>query len=28
LTGVAIVLEAGEPRPEHRGGKLRQVVAM
>jgi phenylacetate-coenzyme A ligase PaaK-like adenylate-forming protein len=28
LAHVDIVLEAGEPRPEHRGGKLRQVVAM
>ena len=28
LHHVGIVLEAGEPRPEHRGGKLRQVVAM
>jgi len=25
---VAIVLEGGEPVPETRGGKLRQVVAM
>jgi phenylacetate-coenzyme A ligase PaaK-like adenylate-forming protein len=28
LNHVGIVLEGGEPRPEHRGGKLRQVVAM
>ncbi len=28
LSNVAIVLEAGEPVPETRGGKLRQVVAM
>jgi len=28
LTHVGIVLETGEPRPEHRGGKLRQVVAL
>jgi phenylacetate-coenzyme A ligase PaaK-like adenylate-forming protein len=28
LTEVGIILETGEPRPEHRGGKLRQVVAM
>jgi len=28
LTHVAIVLDDGEPRPERRGGKLRQVVAL
>jgi phenylacetate-CoA ligase len=28
LEHVGIVLETGEPRPEHRGGKLRQVVAL
>jgi phenylacetate-CoA ligase len=28
LTNVEVVLEAGEPRPERHGGKLRQVVAM
>jgi hypothetical protein len=28
LSNVEIVLEAGEPLPEKRGGKLRQVVAM
>jgi len=28
LYNVEIVLEAGEPLPEKRGGKLRQVVAM
>ncbi len=28
LDNVEVVLEAGEPQPERRGGKLRQVVAM
>jgi phenylacetate-CoA ligase len=28
LANVAIVLEPGEPQPEPRGGKLRQVVAL
>jgi hypothetical protein len=28
LSNVESVLEAGEPLPEKRGGKLRQVVAM
>ena len=28
LSNVAVVLEPGEPQPERRGGKLRQVVAL
>ena len=28
LSNVEVVLEPGEPQPERRGGKLRQVVAM